>query len=327
LQACLEIGKSLTSTFEIQKILELIMNKVSSLIPAKNWSLFLEDEKTGRLRFEIAVGLEKEKIAGIRIQPGEGIAGSVFQTGIPIFIHDAQNDIRFSRKVDQETGFITESIFCVPVQVRGRILGVIEIINVKEMDAFESKYLPILTILSDYVAIAIENSQLFAKIERLSITDEYTDQFNARYLHQNLGKFIEETNRAGKSLAVVFSDIDSFKTIVDTYGHLAAGQVLKEVSRTIASCLSGKDILVKYGGDEYVMILRDKESAEAVRQVETISQAIRNSRYLTHLVSDLKISASFGMAMYPEDARTEKDLLILADNAMFKSKRERKKCR
>ena len=327
MQACLEIGKSLTSTFEIQKILELIMSKVSSLIPAKNWSLLLEDEETGRLRFEIAVGLEKEKIAGIRIQSGEGIAGSVFQTGIPIFIHDAQNDIRFSRKVDEETGFVTESIFCVPVQVRGRILGVIEIINVKEMDVFESKYLPILTILSDYVAIAIENSQLFAKIERLSITDEYTDQFNARYLHQNLGKLLEETSRAGKSLAVVFSDIDSFKAIVDTYGHLAAGQVLKEVSRTIASCLSGKDILIKYGGDEYVMILRDKGRAEAVRQVETISQAIRNSRYLTHLVSDLKISATFGMAMYPEDVRTEKDLLILADNAMFKSKRERKKCR
>ena len=91
LQACLEIGKSLTSTFEIQKILELIMSKVSSLIPAKNWSLLLEDEETGRLRFEIAVGLEKEKIAGIRIQSGEGIAGSVFQTGIPIFIASGES--------------------------------------------------------------------------------------------------------------------------------------------------------------------------------------------------------------------------------------------
>ncbi|MEW5910690.1 MAG: GAF domain-containing protein, partial [Thermodesulfobacteriota bacterium] len=142
LQACLEIGKSLTSTLEIQKILELIMSKVSRLIPANNWSLLLFDEKTQDLRFEIAVGLEKDQVQSIRIKPGEGIAGSVFQTGIPIFIHDAQNDTRFSRKVDEETGFVTQSIICVPVRIRGRILGVIEIINVRDMSAFESKYLP-----------------------------------------------------------------------------------------------------------------------------------------------------------------------------------------
>jgi diguanylate cyclase (GGDEF)-like protein len=327
LQACLEIGKSLTSTLDIQKILELIMSKVSLLIPANNWSLLLLDEKTGDLRFEIAVGLEKEQVHNIRIKPGEGIAGSVFQTGIPIFIHDAQNDIRFSRKVDEETGFVTQSIICVPVQIRGRILGVIEIINVRDMSDFESRYLPILNILADYVAIAIENSNLFAKIERLTITDEYTDQYNARYLHQNIGRWLEESKASGKKLTAVFSDIDHFKTIVDTYGHFAAGQVLKEIAQTIALCLSAKDVLIKYGGDEYVIILREKGRDEAAAQIERITRAIEESCYLASMVPNLKISSSFGMAVFPDDASNEKDLLILADNAMFESKRKRKACR
>jgi len=326
LQACLEIGKTLIATFKIQEILELIMTKISQLIPAHNWSLLLEDESTGELRFEIVVGINKSEVRNIRIRPGEGIAGTVFSSGKPIFIPDAQNDTRFNRKVDQETGFFTRSIYCVPVQAKERVLGVIEIINVNDVDTFEDRYLSILTILSDYVAIAVENAQLFAQVERLSITDEYTGHYNARYLHQNLGRFIADADRSGKGLTVAFVDIDDFKAIVDTHGHLAAGQVLKEVAGTIASRLSRQDVLIKYGGDEYVLIFRDKGRTEAMEQMDSIVQAIKESRYLISETPDLTLTASFGMAFYPEDAKTEKDLLILADNAMFAAKRARKKC-
>ncbi|MEW5909464.1 MAG: GGDEF domain-containing protein, partial [Thermodesulfobacteriota bacterium] len=178
-----------------------------------------------------------------------------------------------------------------------------------------------------YMAIAVENSNLFRKIERLTITDEYTDQYNARYLHQNIGRFLQEAKASGERLAVVFSDVDHFKSIVDTYGHLAAGQVLKEIARTIASCLSPEDILIKYGGDEYVIILRNKGRIEAARKIEIIARAIEQSSYLASVVSNLRVSSSFGMAVFPDDAETEKDLLILADNAMFESKRKRKTCR
>ncbi|PIP36758.1 MAG: GGDEF domain-containing protein [Desulfobacterales bacterium CG23_combo_of_CG06-09_8_20_14_all_52_9] len=327
LQACLEIGKTLIATFKIQEILELIMTKISQLIPAHNWSLLLEDEATGELRFEIAVGIDKSEVKDIRIRPGEGIAGTVFSSGKPIFIPDVRKDGRFNHKVDQETGFVTRSIYCVPVQAKDRVLGVIEIINVNDVDSFEDRYLSILTILSDYVAIAVENSQLFAQVERLSITDEYTGHYNARFLHQNLKRFIAEANRSREGLTVAFVDIDDFKTIVDTHGHLAAGQVLKEVAGTIASRLSQKDVLIKYGGDEYVLIFRDKGRTEAVRQMDSIAQSIKESRYLISETPDLTLTASFGMAVYPEDAETEKDLLILADNAMFAAKRARKKAR
>jgi len=325
LQACLEIGKRLTSTLEIQEILSLIMTKVSQLVPAHNWSLLMVDEATGNLRFEIVVGIDKDEVKDIRIRSGEGIAGHVLKTGEPVFIFDAQHDARFNPKVDEETGFITRSIYCTPVRSKDRVLGVIEIVNIKDPEAFEDLYLPILTILCDYAAIAVENAQLFSKVEKLSITDEYTGHYNARYLHQHLGEYLQEADRYGKPLAVVFADIDAFKSIVDTYGHLAAGQVLKEVAGTIAGQLAEKDILIKYGGDEYVLILRGRDAHDAARMVDAISKAIRNSRYLVSETPGLELSATFGTAVYPKDAATEKELLIRADNAMFAAKRARKK--
>ncbi len=263
LLSCVEIGKVLTSTLDLKKILELIMVKVSQLIEAQNWSLLLKNETTGELTFDIVVGINRDLIKGVRLEPGEGISGHVIRTGIPMFLSGVKDDPRFSRKVDELTGFKTKSIICVPLKIRGKVLGVIEIVNVKNIALFETKYLPFLTILTDYAAIAIENSRLFAKIRHMNVTDEYTGLYNARYLHQIFGDLIANSGRRDSEFAVVFVDIDDFKTVVDSHGHLLGTKMLKELGQTITDCLFEKDILVKYGGDEYVIILPNSNKQEA----------------------------------------------------------------
>ena len=165
LLACVEIGQRLTSTLDPKEVLQLIMSKVSELILAENWSLLLVDESTGMLRFEVAVGLNMDDVRHVRLKPGQGLAGYVLKTGETLIIEDVQNDPRFYRDVDQSTGFITKSIVCVPLSVRNQILGVLEVINIPDMDAFKRLYLPILSILADYAAIAIDNSRTFSKIQ------------------------------------------------------------------------------------------------------------------------------------------------------------------
>jgi diguanylate cyclase (GGDEF)-like protein len=310
LLACLEVGKLLASTLSLEEILELSMTKVSQLIDAQNWSLLLKDENSGELTFEIVVGLRKEVIKGVRLAPGEGIAGHVTETSKSMSISNVQSEPRFSKKVDELTGFTTKCISCIPLQIHGKILGAIEIINVRDMGSFESKHLPILTILADYAAIAIENSRLFSKIQRMSITDEYTGLYNARHLHQVLDDLIQKGPDQEQIFAVV--------------GHLMGSRALREIGQTISSCLSERDILVKYGGDEYVIILPDKNRQQAMNLIEKILQAVRISSYLTSGADQVKVTASFGVAMYPEDARTGRDLLILADNAMYTVKRSTK---
>ena len=324
LMACLEVGKLLTSTFNLRDILELIMHKLDQLIKAGNWSLLLKDQESGELTFEIVVGIDEKAVKGLRISPGEGIVGFVAKTGVPVYQPDVKNDPRFNRKVDLRTGFSTRSIVCLPITIHEKILGVIEVVNVKDMDEFKKRDLPVLTILADYAAIAIENSQNFEKIQRMSITDEYTGCYNVRYMHHVLDKLIEHAERRGSGFAIVFGDIDAFKSVVDEYGHLLGSQVLKEIAQTISECLTEKDILVKYGGDEYVIILPGRTKKEAVDLTESILQRVRESSYLRSQPKPVKLTASFGVAIYPDDAKTKKDILLLADNSMYGVKKSRK---
>jgi len=315
--ACLDVGKRLTSTLDLEEILGLILSKMSGLIEAEHWSLLLQDPATGELTFKIVVGIEMERVAGIRIARGEGIAGHVAETGESVFIDDVSADPRFCPKVDKQSGFTTRSILCVPLRTHGRILGVIEVLNVKDFPLFRSKFLPVLAILADYAAIAIENSQFVSRIRQMSITDEYTGLYNARYLHETLGEMLARADRDAGKVAVVFVDIDDFKTVVDTYGHLLGSQVLKEVGQTMASCLAPGDLLIKYGGDEYVIVLPGCDKARARKVVEKILKAIRESTYLASERPPVRLTASFGISLYPEDSRIKKDLLLLADQAMY----------
>lgn len=324
LMSCVQVGKLLTSTLDLNEILEHIMLKVSQLVQAQNWSLLLMDELTGELSFQVVVGIEKELVSEIKIKRGEGIAGLVAQSGEPVFAYNAETDPCVCKKVDQATGFLTRSIVCLPLKIHGKILGVIEIINIDDFDKFNKNDLPVLSILADYAAIAIENSQYFSKIQKMSITDEYTGLYNARYLHEILEKLIREAERIKTQMGVVFVDIDNFKNVVDTYGHLCGSQVLKEVGLTIQDCLAGEDILIKYGGDEYVIIFpgRDKNTIKTI--VEKVLDQIRSSTYFTGKKNPIKVTASFGIAVFPDDATNKKDLLIKADNMMYSIKKTSK---
>jgi len=324
LAACLEIGKVLTSTLNLQEILKRIVMKVSELIEAENWSLLLKDPETGESTFEIVVGVDEKLLKGVRLAQGEGIAGRVIETGRPQIIQNVKEDPNFNRKVDEITGFETQSIICIPLKTHGKILGALEILNVTDTAFFQEKYFLILTILSDYAAIAIENSQQCDRISHLSITDEYTGLYNARYLYQVLDDIMEQHTAKDKSFAIVFMDIDDFKNIVDTYGHLMGSMVLKEIGQTISSCLHEEDILIKYGGDEYIIILPDRSRQEAIVDVEKIRHAIRNSTYLKYENQAVRVTASFGIAIYPDDESTPKDLLIRADKMMYSVKRSTK---
>jgi diguanylate cyclase (GGDEF)-like protein len=318
--ACLQIGKSLTSTIDLDAILNLIMNKISELVPAENWSLLLFDEEGKELGFYIAVGIDFDKVRNIKIPVGRGIAGYVAETGQPAFVSDVSHDPHFNDKVDRITGFVTRTIICLPLVVHKNVLGVIEIINVDDLDEFRNTYLPILSIFTDYAAIAIENARHFTQIKRLSITDEYTGLYNARYLHSILDQLLARHDR----MAVVFVDIDNFKHVVDTHGHLAGTRVLEEIGRTIAGCLDQTELLIKYGGDEFIIILPGCDKSSARDHVQKILQEIRDRIYLESASEPVRVTASFGIAMYPDDATTKRDLLLKADNLMYTIKRTTK---
>jgi diguanylate cyclase (GGDEF)-like protein len=229
--------------------------------------------------------------------------------------------------VDDLTGFATRSIIALPLLVRGEVIGVFEVINVENQEFFREKYLPLLEILGDYVAIAVDNVHNLQKLQARTFIDEVTGYYNTRYLACKLDKFIPEILAQGnKELSVVFLDLDNFKHVVDTHGHLLGTKVLAEVARVIHSVLGPEDALVRYGGDEYIVLLPDRSQLQALAVVRRMRRAVKEMEFLREEGLNLKITASYGIATLPQDARDKETLLLIADRAMYGSKGRGKDC-
>jgi len=243
----------------------------------------------------------------------------VAQTGKPAIVNDAARDSRFTRKFDSKTQFETRSILCAPLISRGRTIGVVEIIN-RVGGRFTQTDLDILLTLVEPCAIAIENAMLFQRTEQLTITDDLTKLFNSRYMNLYIGREIKRCKRHGIPLSVIFLDLDGFKGINDQYGHLAGSGTLAEVGSILAEVVRESDILARYGGDEFVVVLPETPPGGALVIAERLRRAIEEHSFLSSQGLSARISASFGIASYPDHALTPEGLIQKADQAMYRVK-------
>jgi len=162
------------------------------------------------------------------------------------------------------------------------------------------------------------------RVMKLAVTDDVSGFNNTRYLHRYLDRLIE--NPAGKPVEVclVFFDLDNFKQLVDCYGHLLGSKALKEVAQTVADVLGEEDRLVRYGGDEFIVILPRQNKEEALLKVNRMKHAISSKAFLQKEEINVPLTASFGLAAFPEDASDKRELLAEADRCLFRSKLEGK---
>ena len=320
LLTCIEFSKDLVSAYDMETLLTAVLERIKVLIPASNWSLLLVDRQTRELYFAVVVGVDPERLKGIRLKMGEGIAGAVAQSRQPIFIQDVDQDQRFSARADSATGFDTRSIIALPLLVRGEVIGVFEVVNVEDEKFFREKYLPHLTILADYVAIAVDNVYNLQKLQARTFIDEVTGFYNTRYLACQLDYLLPRIRTEKEEFSVVFLDLDNFKKIVDTHGHLLGSQILGEVARVIHSGLGPEDSLVRYGGDEFIILMPHCSQEEALAKVRRLRQTLNATRFLQKEGLNLQLTASYGIASLPQDGQDRETLLLIADRAMFSSK-------
>ncbi len=318
-----DVVKTANSILEPRKIIELIMAKVQELIPSEAWSMLMVDEQRRELTFELALGEKGPDVAGFRVKLGEGIAGWVAESGEPVIVNDVRKDPRFTGQIDKETQFRTRSILCAPLTSRGRTLGVVEIIN-RRGGRFTRADLALLLTLVEPCAIAIENAMLFQRAEQLTITDDLTKLFNSRYLNLYIGREIKRCKRHGIPLSIIFLDLDGFKSINDQHGHLAGSRTLTEVGAILALAVRESDVLARYGGDEFVVVLPETPVDGALVIGERIRRSIEEHAFLREEGLDARISASLGIATYPDHALTPEGLIQKADQAMYRVKERNK---
>ncbi len=314
-----DIGKALSSSLEMNDVLKLIMDSIGKYYKPSNWSLLLVDEEKLDLFFVIVVGESSHKIKDKRLKIGDGIAGWSVKNNKTVTIKKAYEDKRFNKNFDKQSGFKTETIICVPLINKGKALGVIELINV-DLSLFGEPYLDLLESLADFAAIALGNARYLEQIKELSVRDDCTKLFNSRYMVELFEVELTRSKRHKYKFSVVFLDLDHFKNVNDNYGHLIGSQLLRNIADILLSSIRKSDWAIRYGGDEFVLILTETGKKEALHLTERIRHRLNKAVFFTEENYNIKVTASFGIAVYPDDAKTTDEIIGLADNAMYKVK-------
>ncbi len=321
LETMLQIGHAMSSILNLEELSDFIVVKITDVLKVKICSLMLIDEDEETLSIKAAVGLDDAVIRKTKIKMGQAISGLVAQTGEPVLVSDIEKDDIFGRTNLPQ--YETKSLLCIPLRVKDRILGVVNLTD-KTVTGHEKIFieedLRFLTIICNYAAIAIENAQLYGEVKNLAITDGLTSLFNHRYFQTHLDTEVTRVQRYPHPLSLIMLDIDAFKSFNDTYGHPMGDLVLSQIAREIKKTVRRVDIPCRYGGEEFSIILPETKLDEAVYVADKIRSNVEALSFETGKVSKkIKMTVSGGVAHF-QSGMNKGDLVRNADNSLYKAK-------
>jgi diguanylate cyclase (GGDEF)-like protein len=305
----------LSAASSINKNIAAVAGKARVIAEAEEWSLLLDESffKTVRLRSSKNIQKVNSSVAG-------GITGLTMTEAMPVNVPDISLHRQFDKKTDGFHDLRIQSLICAPLRIKERAVGVLRFFNKKTAASFTAYDEKLLADTACLIALALERIYLYQKIEEVSVTDDLTGLYNVRYLNQAIDVEIERSRRYGVIFSLIFMDIDNLKKVNDRAGHLAGSKVLIETARLLKGNLRKIDIVIKYGGDEYVIVLPQTSREVGFLIAERLRKLIENNLFLKGEGCPLKITASFGVASFPDNANDKEDLLRIADRAMYRGK-------
>jgi diguanylate cyclase (GGDEF)-like protein len=323
-----EVARGLTSSLDLDSLLRTIMAKMEEFFGPEHWSLLMFNEDRTELYYALSAGLDESLLKDLRLRPDEGIAGYVAMTGNPLVVPDISADADWSKYAAAHPELSLRSIACLPIRNGSETLGILQLNN-SELDLLPEASIAFLRVLCDYAAIALENSRHVKLIQHLSITDDCTGLFNARHLYTLLEQ--EITQLAPKYMArvvtikqrhfsLLFLDLDRFKSVNDTHGHLVGSRLLAEVGSLLKRTLGPSHAAFRYGGDEFVALLRGLDKPAATELSQKILETLREARFLESEGLSLSLTGSLGLATFPQDGATLHDLIRSSDTMMYAAK-------
>lgn len=214
----------------------------------------------------------------------------------------------------------------IPLQNHGTMLGCITLFNEVGQLLPPIQHDGPVAFLQEQGARALDNALRFAATRDLLFVDELTGLFNYRYLRTALEREIKRADRYATQLAVMFLDLDNFKGVNDTYGHMVGSGVLRELGALLKTSVREVDVVIRYGGDEYTILLVESGPEQGLRIGERIRKKIEGNLFMTSEGYDIRLTASIGFACYPDDTTGMQELLNMADQAMYVGKASGKNC-
>lgn len=342
--------------FDLVHVFVDILRRANEFVPSEAGSIFLdepildsagEEASPCELALVTCFGARSKEILGLRLPVDAGVAGRVYETGEPYMSSDPAKDALFVEGPGLGIDFEVKSLLCTPLRVAGEAIGVIELLNHLGGEGYRDSDRELLDIFAQTISASVVNAIDAHRAREMAQRDDLTGLFNDRYLHSSLTKIVDDCLESGSDCGLLFLDLDHFKSINDTYGHLVGSRVLHEVGLILHQILPGEAVAARYGGDEFVIVLPDHSSQETFWVAEAVRQNIGEAVYLPEAdpvdsanYPALKIrgviSCSIGIANFHElSARlmTGRDLLglknelmRLADSRMYIAKESGRNC-
>src|SRR5438876_1755 len=309
-EALVDIIRAVSATLEPDKIAELLVDRAATWIPAPCWAVVSSD-LSGQLSVLADRGLMPDMGPAVY-----AIAGWVMQRGDEFVTADLRRDDRVQ---DQSVA----TVIAFPLSCRGRRVGAIIGLD-RAPSSRDPQLAPTVLravrVLLEPASIALDNALLLKRAEALSVTDDLTHLYNSRYMNQVLRRETKRASRSGRPLSLLFIDLDGFKSINDTHGHLAGSRALVEAAAVIRGSARETDVVSRFGGDEFALILPDTGGDGAHAVGERIRERLAAHSFLAGDGLDIHLTASVGVATLPDAAASAEELVQAADKAMYRVK-------
>ncbi len=317
LEEVLSIDQEIRSILKLNHLVDFIIDKATEILNAERCSLMLLDPKSNKLLIRGSKGLSAEIIKKSRIKLGDQIAGRVAKSGNPILVQDIEENTFISRK--NRSSYNSKSFMSVPIKAHDELIGVVNVSDKKSKngEVFTKIDLKVLCTIVRQASIAIENASYYRELEHLSITDPLTELFNHRHFMRSLNQELTRLKRYPKPLCLLMIDIDNFKSYNDLYGHLEGDHLLKKVSNSLKKNSRAVDIVCRYAGDEFAIILPEIN----IFQAKVVAMKIKNSMVQLKLKKEITISVGLAVC---DKSMLHHDLIRKADQALYQAKKEGK---
>jgi len=307
-----EIGKAIGSDKDLASMMGHISELATGLVSGDATSIMVLDPRKERLLAKAAYGLRIGNLEFVSFAVGEGVAGWVAKHGEPALIDDVSKDERFAVRADPSTTI--RGMLCVPLMVRGEAVGVMTATS-KHVAAFDEIDLEMLSFVAQTIALDIENARLL----KLSVTDPLTECFNREYLQTALPQMMSAADDKSTPLAAAMVDVDHFKSINDRFGHGVGDRVLIVVAERLRAAIRGADVLVRYGGEEFLALLPNTD-AEAAREVGERMRLKMQENPIHAAEQNVELRISVGIAQYRGDSESLATFVRRADTALYSAK-------
>ena len=316
LETVYEMARTLGEHYEPDRIVGDLMNISLKVLGYQHLSVLMYNHSHNGLLLVARMQLgQTQLMKPPQLYDMQGISGYVARTGRPQRLYDVSTDNRYQAGLDGG-----RSELCVPMISRGRTIGVLNAESV-EVGAFSEKDEKVLAILAGSAAMALENARLTNELKDQSTTDELTGVNNYRFFSERLAEEQRRARRYDQPLSLIMVDIDWFKNTNDTYGHQAGNLVLKGIARVIRSIVRDTDLVCRYGGEEFIVILPQTLASDAHEIGERIRTEVERTDFSDEgLLPSLRVTVSIGISTYPDNGGTAENLVEMVDKALYRAK-------